>query len=280
MSAVLEVAVGLAFLFSVLSLLCSAVNELIAAKRGDRGRTLERAIARLLDSDAEAAQILEHPLIQSLYLPGRRPSYIPSAAFAMAAVDRYAPDIHAGGTPGFDGAATDRVRHALALLWADADGDPTRFRRNVARWFDDTMERASGWYRRRAETRLLVIAAVVTVALNVNTIGIVQRLWTDAPVRAAVAAGFPPLPTSAAGSDDPARTRSALERLDAEYRQLDASGLPLGWSDQARPRSWPVAFAGWVLTVAAVSLGAPFWFDLLGKVSTLRSSGEKPAESK
>ena len=276
-SAVLEVAIGLAFLFSVLSLLSSAVNELVAATRGHRGRTLTKAIARLLDGDAEAKRIFEHPLIESLYLPPRCPSYIPSGAFAMAVVDLYAPEILTGGTPRFEKAASERVRHALALLWVEAKGDPARFRRNVARWFDDTMERASGWYRRRAEARLLVIAAVVTVALNVNTIGIAQRLWTDAPVRAAVAAGR--LPAATAGAD-PTQSGSGLDRLDAEYRRLDASGLPLGWSDQAWPSSWPVTIAGWVLTVAAVSLGAPFWFDLLGKVSSLRSSGEKPEESK
>jgi hypothetical protein len=277
-SAVLEVAVGLAFLFSVLSLLCSAVNELIAARRGDRGRTLTKAIARLLDGDAEAQRIFEHPLIQSLYLPPRCPSYIPSGAFAMAVVDLYAPEILAGGTPRFENVASERARHALALLWIEAKGDPARFRRNVARWFDDTMERASGWYRRQAEVRLLVIAAVVTVALNVSTIAVVQRLWADGPVRAAVAAGLSPTATS--GTDDPAQTRSGLERLDAEYRRLDASALPLGWSEEAWPSSWPVSVVGWALTVGAVSLGAPFWFDLLGKVSSLRSSGEKPEESK
>ena len=30
---------------------------------------------------------------------------------------------------------------------------------------------------------------------------------------------------------------------------------------------------GWLLTVAAISLGAPFWFDLLGKIVHLRASG-------
>jgi hypothetical protein len=33
---------------------------------------------------------------------------------------------------------------------------------------------------------------------------------------------------------------------------------------------------GWVLTAFAVSPGAPFWFDLLGKVSNLRGAGIKP----
>jgi hypothetical protein len=31
--------------------------------------------------------------------------------------------------------------------------------------------------------------------------------------------------------------------------------------------------AGWLITVAAVSLGAPFWFDLLSRLARLRGSG-------
>jgi len=32
--------------------------------------------------------------------------------------------------------------------------------------------------------------------------------------------------------------------------------------------------AGWALTILAISLGAPFWFDLLGRFSRLRASGK------
>ena len=43
-----------------------------------------------------------------------------------------------------------------------------------------------------------------------------------------------------------------------------------------------VKILGLLMTVAAVSLGAPFWFDLLGKVAQLRSTGkrEEPAPQK
>ena len=65
-----------------------------------------------------------------------------------------------------------------------------------------------------------------------------------------------------------------------EVSGLEASNLenleafPIGWS--APPSStldWLKTLLGWIITTAAVSLGAPFWFDLLGKVSNLRGSG-------
>ena len=36
---------------------------------------------------------------------------------------------------------------------------------------------------------------------------------------------------------------------------------------------WVERIVGWLVTIAAVSLGAPFWFDLLGKVANLRGAG-------
>lgn len=35
---------------------------------------------------------------------------------------------------------------------------------------------------------------------------------------------------------------------------------------------------GWLITSAAASLGAPFWFDTLKRVISVRSSGKAPEE--
>jgi hypothetical protein len=36
---------------------------------------------------------------------------------------------------------------------------------------------------------------------------------------------------------------------------------------------------GWILTILAVSLGAPFWFDMLNRVVAIRSAGKAPEEA-
>jgi hypothetical protein len=54
--------------------------------------------------------------------------------------------------------------------------------------------------------------------------------------------------------------------------------IPLGW--QTAPDDaggWLLKLLGWLITVFALSFGAPFWFDVLGKVVNMRSSGPKPA---
>ena len=44
---------------------------------------------------------------------------------------------------------------------------------------------------------------------------------------------------------------------------------------------WGRALGGWLITFLALSLGAPFWFDALGKIAGLRATGPpaKPASS-
>ncbi len=39
------------------------------------------------------------------------------------------------------------------------------------------------------------------------------------------------------------------------------------------------AILGWMVTAIAISMGANFWFDLLGKVINVRNTGGKPSPS-
>jgi hypothetical protein len=67
-------------------------------------------------------------------------------------------------------------------------------------------------------------------------------------------------------------------------QNVGALGLPLGWSaDDPRTMPswgfmvWLSKVSGWLLTAVAISLGAPFWFDLLSKFMIVRST-VKPRE--
>jgi hypothetical protein len=65
-------------------------------------------------------------------------------------------------------------------------------------------------------------------------------------------------------------------------------GLPVGWDAAAKSEwtdwytPWKWAWSqygtalGWALTALLVMLGAPFWFDVLTKLASLRSTGNKP----
>ena len=64
---------------------------------------------------------------------------------------------------------------------------------------------------------------------------------------------------------------------------LETSSWDWNASQSDDPRGRPSDAVGWVLkvigllfTVGALTLGAPFWFDLLSKFVSLRSAGKVP----
>src|SRR5438552_4268073 len=183
----LDVAVGLVFILLLLSLVVTAANELLASWMKRRSLTLWRGVVQLLGGEEAAAALYAHPLIAGMSderLPRirrwrqrapwkRYPSYIPSRTFALAL-------LHTLGPPG---AITlkDRMEHehlakSLTALLADAEDDLEEFKKNIERWFNNAMERVSGWYKRRTQWLLVVLAVVVTVARNAAPVSIAPSL--------------------------------------------------------------------------------------------------------
>ncbi len=284
LSAVLEVVLGLSFLFAVLSLVVSGVSELIAAVFKLRARTLEKGISNLLADQSDTDAFYSHSLIRSLYRGDRRPSYIPPDKFALALLDaKVKPAVGAVGEERTAVAGVIKalppgpVRDTLDLLWRDAQNDIQGFRRSVEGWFDDAMERVSGWYRRLTQIILLILGVVLAVGLNVNTITVAQRLWSDAPLRTAVVEQAQR--TGQPAASDERAVKDALQSVQSGLKTVSGLSLPIGWTKQANPSTWYGALAGWFLTAMAISMGAPFWFDVLGRVARMRSTGVRPPTS-
>ena len=124
------------------------------------------------------------------------------------------------------------------------------------------MSRVTGWYKRRAKLIIFAIAGIVTLATNASSIYIAEELWRNDALRTQIAVQ----------AQVAAQAGEVLELEAGNLESLEA--FPIGWS--VLPNgvlSWFKTVLGWLITIAAVSLGAPFWFDLLGKVANLRGSG-------
>jgi hypothetical protein len=116
---------------------------------------------------------------------------------------------------------------------------------------------------------------VLALAVNADTLRVARDLYQNPVVRAAFAERAQQVGgQTTALSDDQVKTL------------VSGLPLPLGW-----PGDWPgkddelmwfiiVKVVGVLLTVAAISLGAPFWFDLLNQVVNLRAAGAAPAPSR
>jgi len=206
-SEILEVAIGIGFLYLLLSLVCSAITEGIARAFAMRSGTLRSGIRNLLgdpDGKGIAKDLYNHPLIKGLYRPswfdrtiGRdgKPSYISPHVFSLALLDTLAPSESALGSRTLSDVRSkvaeiqnDDLRRALLVCMDDADGKLDRARANVEQWFEGAMERVSGWYKRKMQLIILGVAAVLSVTLNVDSFDVANALWSDAALRDSVVA--------------------------------------------------------------------------------------------
>ncbi|MDX2153022.1 MAG: hypothetical protein SFV54_19925 [Bryobacteraceae bacterium] len=272
-SVVLETAIALVFVYLLLSLICTAVNEWIAQLARLRARTLKKAVECMLPGKA-ATEFYQHPLIKGLtenVTVG--PAYIPSGTFATAVrgiitgntVQRNVDDLRAA----IEGLPNGDMKESLKAVLQDGTLSLEQAQLRIENWFNEVMQRVTGWYKRRLRYITLAVAGVVTIALNVDTLRIAEVVAKDTDLRLKlVAAAEQRTGQGAQGGTAPvtAAERNYLERL---------GGWKAGEAEQI-----PARIPGWILTMLAVSLGAPFWFDVLNRAMTLRSAGRAPGEAK
>ena len=303
----LDVALGLVFIFLVLSLVCSLFQELVATAFSWRAEFLERGIRRMLCDPAEpkaqvdrafSDKLLESPFIREKLsanvLTKRRavPSYLSSRTFALALFDtltrnQEGADVIAKIDRALEGDAVphEGVRRQLRLMLDDAERNLEQFHERVETWYDDTMERVSGWYRRRSQLVLFLIGIAVAVGFNADTFDVTNRLWTDQPVRAALVQQA----TEVAQVENLDALEAELEKRGGKLEAVKQFKLPLGW-DEDNGRLSDLGFGdgkenllGWLagILVAAVALsfGAPFWFDALNRLGRLRIAGRRPEKT-
>lgn len=293
-STALEVVIGLVFLYWLVSVMCSTLNEMVSWIFSLRAKTLEEGLRSLLGDGPEAEELrkalYEHPLIGALETRLGRPTFLSARVFSAALLDHLCPMDPAAPNAletlnaSIDKLKTERLKGALQCLLRNAQGDLTRARASLEAFYDERMARVSGWYKHKSQVIILAWAVVLTAALNADTVMIANILSRNGVVREAIVAQA--AERTRRGETNPAPA-TGNERI-AQVRALNAdvqSIQVLGWegSDASSPNAMPSGFWGWVskllglsLTIVAAMLGAPFWFDLLSKFVNLRSTGDKP----
>jgi hypothetical protein len=281
-SNILDIAIGVVFLFLLLSLICSAANELLEGILKNRAADLERGISELLGDDDKrqfVSRIYNHGLINSLYRGSytgtntkELPSYIPARNFALALIS----------IVGNADAATlpNNVKSALDAFRKTAVNDVQELQLSIEDWYNSSMDRVSGWYKRRTQIIIFCMGLVLAIVLNADCVNYAKQLSKDSSLRQSVVAM-----AEAAAKNDPAAPgqNKPEDRIKTEIGTLDAIGIPIGWTESySHDAAGGFKAAhdhaiGWFLTALAVSLGAPFWFDALNKLMVVRST-VKPHE--
>lgn len=211
------------------------------------------------------------------------------AADAMAALRSWADTAVATKSP-------DPLAEALRPMLVGAQDNMQAFEASVARWYDDHMARVSGWYKRHVRWISLSVGLVLVILFNIDAIRIADSLYSDQAVRGSVVTQAT---RAASCGDKPPAT--CLADLQARIGLFRLGGLPVGWAGvpvcAQRSCSWLdrrgltnpgksgidsvgavlLVLLGWGLMVAALIPGARFWFDLLSRLGTLRSTGPRPS---
>lgn len=363
-SFILDVAIGMVFIYLLLSLVASGINEILASIVQSRAANLERGLRSLLSGDSIAAgplslvdNLYNHGLIRGLFpdpvkdlndnsplgrltmlrlrlqkflgvAPGKAladiknplllPSYIPARTFALAMIDILNKDKFNGKTAiqnieDFLAShrqqfAQNKVVEALFALVVDAKNDARReeeklqrFQANLESWYNDAMDRVSGWYKRYTQKILLIVGLIIAIAFNVNSISIVHLLWVDRDVRDGMVSAatdylksHPNQGTDSATAPSPLTEKALVDRMESSVNAVNEVTtkymLPVGWRhSRAEYLKWwnddpsgmsreaIVVLVGWLITAGALSLGASFWFDMLNKIMVVRNT-VKPQE--
>ncbi|MEM8960058.1 MAG: hypothetical protein AAGD38_01145 [Acidobacteriota bacterium] len=194
------------------------------------------------------------------------------------------------------------LKQALLTLIDAADEDAERLRKNLEEWYDHAMTGVASWFKRWSQYVSLAIGLIVVVAINVDTIAVVTDLNQNEIVREALVEAADGI-VQTSGGQTPPTTTQAVDALEAASKK---AALPIGWSTleakaignvdcmlcgdsaAATPAAgssvatsaplcaWIgvilLAIPGWLISTLAISLGAPFWFDLLNKFIVVRGA--------
>jgi hypothetical protein len=317
---VLDVVIGLVFIYLLYSLLATIIQEFIATYLGLRAKMLMKGISRMLDDDVNAKGISDafygHPLIKYLgeNKSYSKPAYLSAKNFSKVLIDllrgenvqpgqSYNPLIQqaliTGKTIwGVSSEISPQTLSYLRSLWADAQGDVEKFSSLLEQWFDDTMERASGWFKRKTQFILFFVGLALAIIFNIDTISIAGKLSNDPKLAAQLADNASvymqnnkeiliqqfATPNSSVNTNNKVY-KDQLDSIITKSNNLMNTAndlvkgnikdsnklLGLGWGNKPNNFHW-WSILGWLITALAISLGAPFWFDLLNKLMQLRTS--------
>lgn len=281
----IDVLLALVFIYASGAVFCSLLLEMFASWTRARAKMLQEALVSML-GEQDAQKVYGHPMVGAMFeRHDRPPSYLPAAVFARSLLDglRAPSEWMEPMSAENVGEGIKRITHMplrdnLASLHAASGGDLAKLEKGIGEWFDLVMERMTGWYRRKTQLVLLCIAFATVVVFNLDTFYMVRTLWTNSAFRETLVAEAVAAATKEAHEITLEKARGTLEQL------------PFGWTEANKPAgdqhvvtaigNWLVRLAGWMATALAISLGAPFWFDVLKKMVDIRATGKRLAANR
>lgn len=316
----IDMMIGLVTIYLTLALACTSIVETIEGRWNKRGKNLDKTLRKFLAGKLEgdkcfANAFFAHPLVKALrkdgngLLPTIPPQVVGQVLQALITKDNSILKVK-DAVEKLPGTVEDNpIKGLLMALVTQVNGDAEAFRKAVETHFDAALESASGWVTRHQQRVSLYVAILLVVIGNVDTFTLAAKLSSSPEFRAKLVKiaeqqleqkptvsinkddskievdkeGQPPIDVREAANRTPQET---LEDIKKVQNALESSGLTFGWKDvieakEALPKEfWHTKILGLIITIFAVSLGAPFWFDLLQRFMQVRRTGTQGIEKK
>jgi hypothetical protein len=263
----LDLIIGLAFIYFLLSIVCLSLQELKANLFNERSKNLEKWIKDTFNDKANNSRlgdkIWKNVMIDGLTQSNRSVSYIPKEIFVSVLLD----EIYYGSDDSNQGrnkdsiiendeqvlerlkspydfhSLSDAIEHPLVGLpkpfqrvvrqvYSESHENLETFRMRLERWFLMAMERNSGTYKKHAQRWTLGFAIAVTIGINVDSIKLASHFY-DNPGEAKRIADRAELYLQSNNSNsaqlDEKELKKTVEAIQADIKRLDGLKLPLGW---------------------------------------------------
>lgn len=204
---------------------------------------------------------------------------------------------------GADKKVNNILKSIATVVKAEAKefGDQIKeFQAKAETWFDDAMIQMSKLYKRRTRFIIFFIALPLCWIMNVDSIVIAENLYKDDDMRAQVvsaAENLADIQEKISPKNDNAADPKATDAMEALKKQITKAenevkdmkanfeklDIPIGWDNQTEIKRvkkyegstfyyWLFKILGILLTTIAVSMGAPFWIDLLKRMIGFRKT--------
>ena len=336
---ILDLVVGIIFVYFLLSIISSSGVEMILTGLKARAALLEEWLSRIFYKTITqpdgttvtlAHAIMDHCSVTALSSTRKSTSYIDAKNFTAALLEKITfdpanPISVAKDIDEFIAAINKTTALApefqrILLMYANDAKDTYKavsekteseidlFREKIENWYNSSMDRVTDALKKKySRPATLLVAIIVTVCLNADSIALAKYLYSNPEVRTKIAMqaysaaddsvlikqvqqiNLNNADTSSHNTMNAQEIKNSIAQKIADIDKAKKGlndVMPLTWkagelNNASGKLSLRLLFSkitGLLATILAIMMGAPFWFDMLNKISNLRSTGAKPPQ--
>ncbi|MEA5521680.1 hypothetical protein [Limnoraphis robusta] len=328
LSTVISIAISLSFIYFVLSLITSEIQEVIASVLKLRAKNLKEFIIHLIGESENKDNLKITKKLYNKYLTTTSKSqsdyqekipkltYISPNQFANSLIgilreelklnnkeEDYLDDLTKVADKIKESPLPEKLKNEIIIVLRNANAkvvEPEKkfetLQQEIETWYQNSTEYASRLYQKKAIILSRVVALLLVIMFNIDTVNIIDHLSKSEVLSSTFSSTVMGVIQSSDRSDycsendETLDFKTCMEGIEDEVKTIldRVDNLPIGWnwSDPWKEQFTPLnsgnvinAVTGWIISAIAISMGAPFWFDILKKLTRIKSENSSKDES-